>query len=347
MLKRILVITGDHGAPDPTKPGERFNPEDLETHAAMQRALVTLGEFEFAFVSDHSRLFTTLECDRPDLVVNFCDTGFRNLAALELNVPAYLELLDLPYTGSPPAVLAVCFDKALVRLAAMSLGIPVPRETFLPCDAPVPELTGPFPLLLKPNRADGSFGITRDAVVRDQDRAIHYLEWLREAVPACDVLLQEYLTGPEYSIGLIGNAGQDLRALPALEVDFSRLPAGYSPILSYESKSLPDSPYWTQIRFERADLPAAVEQRLADWSRLLFSRLGLRDYGRFDFRADESGGIRLLEVNPNPAWANDGKLALMAGFAGMSYPDLLEAILRAAVARVTRSQTDAEIRATI
>lgn len=347
MVKRILVITGDHGAPDPTKPGGRFNPEDLATHEAMQQALALLEDFQFAYLSDHSLLFTTLDRDRPDLVVNFCDTGFRNLAALELNVPACLELLDLPYTGSPPAALAVCFDKALVRLAAMSLGIPVPRETFLPCGAPVTELAGPFPLLLKPNRADGSFGITRDAVVRDQDQAIRYLEWLRETMPASDVLLQEYLTGPEYSIGLIGNAGQDLRALPALEVDFSGLPRGYDPILSYESKSLPDSPYWTQIRFKRANLPVAFEQRLAHWSRLLFSRLGLRDYGRFDFRADESGGIRLLEVNPNPAWANDGKLALMAGFAGMSYPGLLEAILRAAVARVTRSQTNAEIRATI
>ena len=55
--------------------------------------------------------------------------------------------------------------------------------------------------------------------------------------------MQEYLPGPEYGIGLIGNPGQGLDALPPLQVDFSALPEGLAPILSYESKSLPDSPF--------------------------------------------------------------------------------------------------------
>jgi D-alanine-D-alanine ligase len=73
---------------------------------------------------------------------------------------------------------------------------------------------------------------------------------------------------------------------------------------------------------------------IADHARRLFARLGCRDYARFDFRCAEDGRPRLLEVNPNPAWANDGKLALMAGFAGIAYPDLLQMILGAAIRRL-------------
>jgi D-alanine-D-alanine ligase len=66
----------------------------------------------------------------------------------------------------------------------------------------------------------------------------------------------------------------------------------------------------------------------------LFERLECRDYARFDFRADSAGRIKLLEVNPNPGWCWDGKLNLMAGYAGIEYAQLLEMILNAAKERV-------------
>jgi D-alanine-D-alanine ligase len=75
---------------------------------------------------------------------------------------------------------------------------------------------------------------------------------------------------------------------------------------------------------------------MVDHARRLFARLGCRDYGRFDFRSAADGEPRLLEVNPNPAWANDGKLAFMASFAGIAYPDMLKMILDATLSRVAR-----------
>ena len=119
-----------------------------------------------------------------------------------------------------------------------------------------------------------------------------------------------------------------------LEVDFTRLPAGLAPILSLESKTLPDSPYWTEIRFRRAAAEDELLARMVGHAKRLFARLGCRDYGRFDFRCAADGEPRLLEVNPNPAWANDGKLAFMAGFAGIAYPDMLKMILAAALTRL-------------
>jgi D-alanine-D-alanine ligase len=221
-----------------------------------------------------------------------------------------------------------------VRLVAQAMGVTVPREAFVSAGDPLGTLPGFYPALIKPNTADGSVGITKDAVVRTEDEARKYLGWLRETLPGRDALYQEYLPGPEYGIGLIGNPDDGLNVLPALEVDFTRLPAGLNPILSFESKAIPDSPYWTEIKFRRAALEPAAEARLGTWAKTLFRRLGLRDYGRFDFRVGADGEPKLMEVNPNPAWANDGKLAFMASFAGIGYPDLLRMILDATRTRI-------------
>jgi D-alanine-D-alanine ligase len=207
----------------------------------------------------------------------------------------------------------------------------VPREAYLAADQSPTMLPEFYPALIKPNQADGSVGIRQDAVVRSRAEALSYIAWLRSELPGRALLVQEYLPGLEYGVGLIGNPETGLVALPALEVDFSRLPEGLNPILSYESKALPDSPYWTAIKFRRA---AADEAVLAGHARRLFARLGCRDYARFDFRCAADGEPKLMEVNPNPAWANDGKLAFMAGFAGIAYRDMLKMILDAALRRL-------------
>jgi D-alanine-D-alanine ligase len=119
-----------------------------------------------------------------------------------------------------------------------------------------------------------------------------------------------------------------------LEVDYTGLDPKLPRILGYESKWVPDSPYWTQIRYREAELRPEVQRALTAYSSILFERLRCRDYARFDFRLDAQGQVKLLEVNPNPGWCWDGKFNLMAGFAGMSYPELLRAILDAAVERV-------------
>jgi D-alanine-D-alanine ligase len=330
---RICVLTGDPRLPDLTKRDYRYNDEDFATHLAMREAFEALPGYRFEFQDDHAMLFERFTRDAPDLVINFCDTGFRNVAMQELHVPALLEMLGVPYSGASPACMAICYDKQIVRLVAAAQGIPVPGEV---CLAPHEDLPGRgdlYPALIKPNQGDGSVGITKDAVVQSLEEAERYLAWLRREVPGRAVLVQEYLPGPEYGVGLIGNPQGRLEALPALEVDFSRLPAGLAPILSFESKVLPDSPYWTEIRFRRAEADPEVLARMVGHAKRLFARLGCRDYGRFDFRCGADGLPRLLEVNPNPAWANDGKLAFMAGFAGIAYADMLQMILDAALTR--------------
>ena len=335
-IRRIAILTGDHQAPDETKRAGRYNEEDFEMHRAMLAAFAGMGGYRFECWTDHDEAVRRIEKDPPDLVINFCDTGFRNKPTLELALPALMEMHGVPYTGAPPAAMVLAFDKAIVRLVAEQIGIPVPREHFIPADAAPDALPALYPALLKPNRADGSVGITSDAVVHDRAEATTYFRWLQETLPGRDVLMQEYLPGPEYGVGLIGNPEDAIEALPVLEVDFSRLPNGLVPILSWESKALPDSPYWSEIKFKRASIPEREATALVDWSTHLFARFGMRDYARFDFRRAADGEIKMMEVNPNPAWAPDGKLAHMASFGGIRYAEMLKRFLDGAIRRVER-----------
>ena len=330
----VTILMGDPRLPDTVKRGGQFNPEDLETIRKLRDALSELPQYKFRTLDNHATLERDLADLRTDLVFNLCDEGLNNDAFKELHVPAMLDVLGIPYTGGAPGCLAACYDKGLVRAVAQSLDVPVPLETYVRAGDQGATLPSVFPALLKPNFGDSSIGITKDAVVKNTRQLLDYLEHLRVLFPKRPILVQEYLTGSEYSVGLVGNPDQGLRALPILEVDFSRLDKDLPPILGYESKWEPDSPYWTQIRYREATLPDAVQQRLIDNSAKLFERLNCRDYARFDFRADAKGEIKLLEVNPNPGWCWDGKLNIMAGFQGMRYSELLGLILQAAVERL-------------
>ena len=227
-------------------------------------------------------------------------------------------MLNIPYSGSAPACLGLCYNKAIVRAIAQSLDIAVPLETYYDPTDQAATLPSIFPAILKPNFGDSSLGITKEAVVSDSESLVSYLDKLRSTVPNTPILVQEYVTGEEYSVGIIGNA-TNFTLLPILAVDYSELPQGLPQILGYESKWIPHSAYWDKIRYVEAKLEPEIERQLIDHSTLLFERLGCRDYARFDFRTDENGVIKLLEVNPNPSWCWDGKLNLMAGFVGKSY----------------------------
>jgi D-alanine-D-alanine ligase len=330
----VTVLMGDPRLPDPVKRDGHYNEEDFDTIARLKAALEELPGYRFRYLDNHASLLADLRAQRPSFVFNLCDEGFNNDAFMELHVPAMLETLDIPYSGAAAACLGLCYNKALVRAIAQAVDIPVPAETYFSADDQAATIPSVFPALIKPNYGDSSIGITQEAVVHTWEQAINYLSKLREQMPGVAILLQEFLTGPEYSIGVIGNPGLGYRVLPPLEVDYSGLDGDLPQLLSYESKWVPDSPYWTQIRYREAQIDEEVRRKLTDYSNLLFERLGCRDYARFDFRADESGELKLLEVNPNPGWCWDGKLNMMATYAGLRYSDLLKMIIDAAQERV-------------
>ena len=334
LFSDVTVLLGDPRLPDPVKRNGRWNEEDIDTIERLKAALYELPDYHFRFLDNHASLYAELRANRPHFVLNFCDEGFNNDAFMEMHVPALLEMLDIPYSGAGPCCLGLCYNKSLVRGVAQAIDVPVPAETYFNSDDLAATIPSVFPALIKPNFGDSSIGITRDAVVHTWEEAITCLGRLREEMPRCPILIQEFLTGPEYSIGIIGNPGLGYRVLPPLEVDYSDLDPALPRLLPYESKWIPDSPYWSRIGYREARLDEETRRKIIDYANILFERLGCRDYARFDFRADAEGEIKLLEVNPNPGWCWDGKLNLMAQMAGLRYSDLLKLIIEGAQDRV-------------
>ncbi len=271
---------------------------------------------------------------KVDFALNLCDEGFLNDAKKELHVPAILEMLGIPYTGSGPQCLAFCYDKSLVRGIAKEIGIPIPEAIFIKPEDSTFELQFNFPVLAKPNFGDSSFGITQRSVTYNPEELTNAISEIREKFGYDKpILVEEFLTGKDLSVGIVGNPPESYTVLPIIEEDYSSLPEGLPKICGYEAKSLPESPYWN-IRSIHAELPEEVERKLIEWCLKLFERLDCRDYTRFDWRLDAQGNPKLLEVNPNPGWCWDGHLAKMAAFAEMSYTEMLENILKSAAARI-------------
>jgi D-alanine-D-alanine ligase len=217
------------------------------------------------------------------------------------------------------------------------MDIPVPHAFLIKSeDTHFIELLVQFPVIVKPNFGDSSFGITQYSVC-------YNIEQLENAILAIHektsyekpILVEEFLTGKDISVGIIGNPPESYQVLPIIEEDYSGLPPDLPCICGYEAKWVPDSPY-QQVSSVLANLPEETEQFLIASCIKLFERLECQDYARFDWRLDQNQTPRLLEVNPNPGWCWDGHLAKMANFAGISYSQMLEGILKASEERLQR-----------
>ncbi|MGQ9721289.1 MAG: methyltransferase domain-containing protein [Candidatus Jordarchaeum sp.] len=335
-LRTVVVITGDPTKPDRLKPGAVFDEDDIYTIDQMKDALREMEGYNFIYLSNHDTLIQDLIKLKPkiDYVFNLCDEGFGNDPRKELHIPALLEELQIPYTGSGPQALAHCYDKSLVRGMANEMGIPVPDAILIKPEDKTVDLTFSFPALVKPNFGDSSFGITQRCVVNSSEELLNAVSEIREKFGYNKpILVEEFLSGKDISVGIIGNAPESYTVLPITEEDYSCLPEGCPHICGYEAKWLPDSPYWN-IKSIPAELPPETRNLIIKGCLVLFERLEIRDYCRFDWRFDARGNPKLLEVNPNPGWCWDGHLAKMSKFAGMSYAEMLEAIIKAAEQRL-------------
>ena len=265
-------------------------------------------------------------CRRADLVFNLCE-GVHGVAVWEDHVAALLEFAGIPFTGCGSWTMAVCRRKAIANTLLAREGLPVPRWTL--ARGTIAD-DFPLPAIVKPAAEDASAGLDRGSVVADR-------KTLRARVAAMterfdEVLVQEYVTGREFNVGFVGT-----RALPVAEIDYTGMPEGHWPILTYAAK-------WDVGSAEDLGsvpvVPALVAQRLAE--RLV--RVATRawevvqgpegvggGYGRVDLRVDEQGRPWVLDVNPNPDLTDDAGLSRMAQAAGWEYPELVRRIAEAAL----------------
>jgi D-alanine-D-alanine ligase len=264
----------------------------------------------------------------PDCAFNLCESLVGD-ARLESAVPLVLELLNIPFTGSPPEVLGFALRKDRVKQRLQAAGIPTPRGCVLtgpddPCDLP-------FPLIVKPVREDGSAGISHASVVRGP----HELASVVESVVSTfrqPALAEQYIDGREFNVAMLGHPTP--RVLPLSEIDFSGLPDNVPRIVSYDAKwaagSVDDL---GTVPVLHPSLPNAVAARVRRVAADAFRAVGVRDYGRVDVRLASSGTPYVVDVNPNCDLSPQAGMARAAAAVGIDYGDLAGLLVRYALRR--------------
>ena len=276
------------------------------------------------------KLERLLKGNKPDVVFNLVEF-FHDDSKLEAAVAGLYDLHGVAYTGAPPFALSVCQRKGLTKQILLANGVPTPRFHLVK----TPEIRRKhhlrYPLIVKPAREDASTGLDKGSVVYEYEALCERLEKVfREFGPP--ILVEEFIEGRELHISVLGN--NPPRVLPPIEFDFSELPPGYPHLITYDAKWNPlDEAYHRVHSLCPANLTKAALRKVTDVCVKAYEVVGCRDYARLDVRIGRRNQVFILEVNPNPGWCWDGHLAKMASFAGMSYQEMLQAILDAAILR--------------
>lgn len=266
---------------------------------------------------------------RPSVVFNLCE-ALGGDSRLEVHAAWLLERLGLPFTGSPYHALRHCLYKVEANHILARAGVRVPATVRVDSPDRLPKVA--FPVIVKPEREDGSTGIERASVVHDvrslRERVACVIETLKQ--PA---VVQRYIHGRELAVSLLGWPVP--RVLPPGEIFFGGLPAGHPHILTFASKWHPESIDCTGTPSVPAVLRPPELRRVAAVGRRAFEVLGLRDYGRVDVRLDERGVPYVIDVNPNCDLSEEGGFACAARRGGLSYGSFIWEILRSALRRRT------------
>lgn len=323
--------------------------DDLDSDTTVNAIVAALeaGGHRAAFLEGNLSLVETLPRLKPDICFNICEGHWGD--SRESHVPAILEMLRIPYTGSGVLTLALTLDKPMTKRVLAFQGLPTPAfQVFERANEPIdPDLA--FPLFVKPSREGTGMGVSGSSIVRAEaelrDRLAEQLARYRQPI-----LVERFIRGREVTVGVVGNltgpvarrlpsdelaarvfAG--LRFLPALEVDFNQYPASEGGVYTNRMKT-----EWAgDFRYL---CPAPLHPELSaqlDWlTAAVFRVTGCVDVARVDFRldADDSDKPYILEVNPLPGlYPGLSDLVLEAAALGISYETLINAILEAACMR--------------
>jgi D-alanine-D-alanine ligase len=307
----------------------------------LQDALGALKHDVEAVVEDAEgqveRVVASLRRCRPDLVFNVAES-FGGKSALESNVAALLNLLDLHYTGSSPAGLLLAGDKTLTKKLLRAHGIRTPESVTTYRGALDWAGDLEFPVIVKPPQEDASLGITSASVVHEIRDLFARIDEL-QAEYQQPVLIEQFIEGREFYVGVLGNANAE--ALPVIELDFSKFPADRPRIASWAAKWGDDGDA-RGLEFDGAEsiFPAQLDPELEERMKRValdsFHALRLRDYGRIDLRVSAGGEIYVLEVNPNCYLERESEFARAARRAGLEYEGLIARIVELATARYAR-----------
>jgi len=306
--------------------------DDEETLEAVRSALAR--RHRVSPIEADEDAFEKFRRIRPDIVFNMTEGLYGS--SRESQIPAMLEMLRIPYTGSDPLVLGICLDKATTKEVLSYHQIPTPPFTVIR-DLKSKTAFPAFPLIVKPLSEGSSKGVTNAALVRTRKALREQIEFVLTQYhqPA---LVEKFLPGREFTVALLGNAGA-IEVLPIVEIQFQELPAHINPIYSFEAKWIWDTVEKPLEIFAcPAKISANLRKRIEQVCRAAFSALRVRDWCRIDVRLDERGRPHILELNPLPGILPDPDanscFPKAARTAGISYDALINRVLDIACRRV-------------
>ncbi len=300
--------------------------DDEETINAIADALKK-GGCKVTKIEADEKSYSRLKRLLPDIVFNFAE-GLRG-ESRESHIPAMLEMLGIPYTGSGPLTLAIALNKALTHQLLEINGISSPFfQVFNGVDEEI-DVKLEFPCVVKPLSEGSSKGIWNSSLTRDERALRGQVSWVIKTYnqPA---IVEEFLPGREFTIGLIGNETPII--LPIVEILLNKLPVEASRLYSYEAKWIWDVPENPLEMFHcPADITKELREELETIAVKTFRILNCKDVCRIDVRLDKSNRPRVLEVNPIPGLIPNPNahscLPEAARAAGYSYDQLICTIL--------------------
>ncbi len=322
--------------------------DDLDSEKTVFSLVEALrsGGHECEFLEGDITLFDSLRKYKPDICFNICEGHFGD--SREAQVPAILEMLRIPYTGSRVLTLSLALDKPMTKRILYWHNLPTPPfQTFERVDEPLDEDLK-FPLFVKPSREGTGMGVSAQSIVRSESELREQIGFIIKKYKQT-ALVESFIEGREVTVGMVGNLiGPVARRMPDLD-NAPRIQAGlrFFPPMEVDLKPYleTDAVYSNRLKVALADqlnylCPAPLDDDTIDelnWlAAACFRVLGALDVSRVDFRLDANDNWKpyILEINPLPGLSPGiSDIVIEAAADGIDHPGLVNLILETALKR--------------
>jgi D-alanine-D-alanine ligase len=308
--------------------------EDRKTEANVLDALTQLGHTieHLVIFDDVDLLQQKLQSFDPDVIFNLADQ-FKNNRGFDQNIASLLEMRGVPFTGCSSTGLMLCKHKGISKKILGYHRIHVPGFTTINRRKRIARPKKlKFPILVKPLKEEASLGISQASFVETDTQFKERVKFIHEGYDN-DVIAEEYIEGRELYVSVLGN--HRLQVFPIRELVFREVPPDEPKIATYKAKW--DEEYrkrWgLQNQFAEGLDPALV-RKIEQICKRIYRLLTIDGYARIDLRLTANNELYFIEANPNPILAADEDFAESAGKAGLSYPQLIDRILKLGLAIV-------------
>ncbi len=337
-MKRLTIAflyNVRHRYPDPNDPKSHLEADfdDPKTIALMIKYFKKCGYQVIPIEADEKAYFKLFKNKkRIDLAFNYSEGIYGQ--DREAQLPAILEMLQIPYTGSPPLTQALGLNKVKTKEVLQSHQIPVlPHQVFKTSQEKL-EKGLFFPLIVKPIAQGSSAGITNSSVVFSDQELRRQVKFIIQTFSQ-PALIEPFLTGREFTIAMLGNPP---RILPIIESNYTVLPPQYLSLDSLEVKWLFEEETQNNSVICPAKMERPLQQEIKKICFKTWSALEILDYCRVDIRCDQDHQPYVLEVNSPvgllpPEVSTTGRFPLAARAANLNYEELLKIMINTALKR--------------